>query len=82
MGQWSLYGPDENLLTKAKVCTHLHVSEATLDRLVRDGRFPPPIKHGPKTELLWLALDVACYLHLLSRGTGQSLEISDSEKNS
>ena len=41
----------DTLMTKAEVAQTLKCSERTLERLVRDGGFPPPLRHGK--EALW-----------------------------
>ncbi|MBN2692543.1 MAG: helix-turn-helix domain-containing protein, partial [Burkholderiaceae bacterium] len=43
--------PSDPLLTKSTVSDLLHCSERTLERLVRSGEFPPPLRHGK--EALW-----------------------------
>ena len=39
------------LLTKSTIADLLHCSERTLERLVRSGAFPPPLRLGK--EALW-----------------------------
>lgn len=39
------------LLTKSTIAELLHCSERTLERLVRSGGFPPPLRLGK--EALW-----------------------------
>lgn len=67
VGQWTLYGPDQQILWRADVCNLLRISEATLDRLVREGRFPRGIKASAGAEPFWTGLDIAAYLHLAPR---------------
>lgn len=34
------------LLTKAELCTRLKLSPRTIENMVREGRFPPPVQLG------------------------------------
>lgn len=34
------------LLTKAELCRRLTLSARTVENMVRDGRFPPPVRIG------------------------------------
>jgi len=67
--QWTLHGPEQQLLTKEQVCGYLGTSESSLDRLIASSRFPPGINTsgGKRATLRWFALDVASYLHIQSR---------------
>jgi predicted DNA-binding transcriptional regulator AlpA len=40
----------ETIDRPAAVCARLHVGRQTLDRLVRDGKFPKPIKLGKRAQ--------------------------------
>ena len=53
------------LLTSREVCRLLSVSRATLDRHVRKGALPAPIKigRGPNPMLRWRASDVHAIIH-------------------
>lgn len=77
---WQKYefmGPSKFLLSKSEVCTMLgNISEATLDRMVANGRFPKGIKPSAGTGQQWAANDIAAWLHLASR-----LEEPDKEKS-
>lgn len=64
---WQVHGPSQAVLGKAEVCAVLRISEATLDRLIREGRFPRGVKLSTQSEQLWSGLDLACVIHLLSR---------------
>lgn len=67
MGQWSLPGPDELRLSRARVCDILGISEDTLTRAIDEGRFPQGIKPSPQAEPFWTGADLAAYLHLAGR---------------
>lgn len=64
MREWQVIGPDALTLTKQQVCAILGIEAATIDRLIRDGRFPRGLKASPQSEQIWSGLDIACYLHL------------------
>jgi predicted DNA-binding transcriptional regulator AlpA len=53
-------------LTKEETASALDIDSKTLERLIKDGKFPPGV---PVTERLvrWLGDDVDAYLHLQSR---------------
>jgi predicted DNA-binding transcriptional regulator AlpA len=61
---WQIYGPDEEYLFKPDVCRFLRLTEQTLDRLIRESKFPRGHKSSPQSEPLWHAADIASYLHL------------------
>ena len=53
------------LLTTREVCRQLNISRATLDRHVRKGAIPAPVKigRGPNPMLRWRASDVHAIIH-------------------
>ena len=67
MGEWSLPGPDIHLMSKAEVCSYVRLSEATLDRLISDGRFPRGHKPTPGSPAMWQAQDIAAWLAIAQK---------------
>ena len=69
MRQWTIDGPDDQLLTRSQVQRHLGIGKAALQRLITDGRFPRGVNVGQtkRPRLRWFALDVAAYLLLCQR---------------
>jgi len=53
------------LMNRREVASLLNVNERTLDRWAKLGRFPAPIRLGPKTYR-WLAEDVEAALAALA----------------
>jgi predicted DNA-binding transcriptional regulator AlpA len=51
-------------LTLKGVAAYLHVSEATLRRMIRAGKFPRPIRYGGAGEPLWRREVVRAYATL------------------
>jgi predicted DNA-binding transcriptional regulator AlpA len=64
VSQRSVEGPGQDYLTLREVCDYLHVSEATLRRLIKAGRFPRPTRHGGAGEPVWPWLVVVAYATL------------------
>lgn len=64
MREWQVIGPDALTLGKQQVCALLGIEQGTLERLIREGRFPRGVKASPQSEPIWSGLDLACYLHL------------------
>ena len=56
------------LISKADVAARLHLSERSLEKLVRAGKFPPPLRLGKKVHWVesvvtrWLAQAVQAQL--------------------
>jgi len=48
-------------LTRSEAAAYLHVSEPVLARMIRAGRFPPPIRHGGAGDAVWERRTVAAY---------------------
>lgn len=48
----------ENKLSKYQACKYLHVSRATFDNWVRDGKLPKGKKEQGFTELFWTMEDL------------------------
>lgn len=67
MGQWTLPGPDADVLTRAQVMALLHISSQTLDRMISNGEFPRGRKLSPQTAPIWLGVDLAAWMHLNGR---------------
>lgn len=81
MREWQVYGPDALTLTKQQVCALLGIEAGTLERLVREGRFPRGLKPSPQSEPIWSGLDLACYLHLAPKLTADDArKKADDEK--
>lgn len=49
---------DLSLLSRAEVCERIKVSAWTLNLLVREGRFPAPVKTTGKRTRRWVAQEV------------------------
>lgn len=45
--------PDETLLKKREVAALVRMHPRSLDKAVREGRFPPPIRFGPRGWARW-----------------------------
>lgn len=54
------------LLSAGQVCEALGFEQETLEALIRDGKFPPPILTSARTKR-WQEMDVAAYVHMLNR---------------
>lgn len=80
MGQWSLPGPDAPVLSKQDVLALLRISGKTLDRMVRENRFPPGIKPSPNAAPLWTGADLAAWLHLSGRMQGGPAAVEEGVK--
>jgi predicted DNA-binding transcriptional regulator AlpA len=53
----------EQLVTKREVSAATRYHAQTIMRLVREGRFPNPIKvHGAKSAVRWRARDIAAWI--------------------
>lgn len=52
--------PGDYLLL-AEVCDYLHLSEDTLRRMVREGKFPKPIRHAGAGDQVWPGRVVRAY---------------------
>ncbi len=63
---YTIRGPAKALLNVSDIASMLGVSEATVKRLVAEGRFPRGIKPGPQLGPIWEATDIAAWLHLAS----------------
>ena len=61
---WEINGPAQYRLSKMEVCEILGIKEDTLDRQVKEGRFPCGTKGSPGAEPFWTALDIAAWLHI------------------
>lgn len=48
----------ENKLSKYQACKYLHISRATFDNWVRDGKLPKGKKEQGFTELFWTMEDL------------------------
>ncbi len=82
---YTINGPDEETLTREGVAKLLHVSGATIDRMVADGRFPRPLPTGTQTAKVWAGVDIAAWMHLagrMRRDESAVDEESDSRKKS
>jgi predicted DNA-binding transcriptional regulator AlpA len=64
---YQIHGPDQLVLSRQDVTSILGVSEDTLARMIKDGRFPQGVKPSTQTEPIWSAVDVACWLHIASK---------------
>lgn len=52
-------------ISKAEACGYVHVSRATFDRLVKEGRMPKGKKRKGWTELVWYEKDLDKYIDRL-----------------
>jgi predicted DNA-binding transcriptional regulator AlpA len=52
-------------ISKAEACGYVHVSRATFDRLVKEGRLPKGKKRKGWTELVWYEKDLDKYVDRL-----------------
>lgn len=55
------------LLDQKTVCKHLQVTNRTIQRWIRDGNFPPPVRLSPRC-LRWRVEDVETHLRQLQEG--------------
>jgi len=59
----------DKLYSVDEVITYTHISRTTLWRWVRDGRFPDPIRLGPRRRV-WRESDLQEWMNGLERGVG------------
>lgn len=62
---WKLDGPDEDILTLEQVARSFGYEVKNLQRLIREGRFPPPRGLAPNSY--YTGLDVAVIRIMLGR---------------
>jgi predicted DNA-binding transcriptional regulator AlpA len=64
MALWQIYGPDQEWLEMADIMKMLGgISEGMVRQMVRDGRFPRPIRAGKQTPPRWHASAIASWQH-------------------
>jgi predicted DNA-binding transcriptional regulator AlpA len=63
--QYTIDGPDDDLLPLAGVLAYLRVGRTAIYELIRQGRFPRPQRIAGK--LRWTGRDVACYREIADR---------------
>lgn len=62
----------EELLSLKEVASRLKVSEKTIRRMIKDGRFPDPVRIG--TSPLWHAKDCDAFIWLTMRKVPRLLD--------
>lgn len=72
--QWTLNGPDKEWFSRPEVLAYLGVSSKTLNRLIKEGLFPRPVRTAPRSDERWSGLDIAAYLYLQSRAHAGPVE--------
>jgi prophage regulatory protein len=67
--------PPERLVRRPEVLHRISTSKSSLDRMVRDGRFPAPRKLSARS-VAWLESEVSAWIAQLASRSTTSVEVS------